>query len=335
MKSEEVAIKFLFAIELNPKIVQQFYDEVRVLYSVQHPNIVKCYGLSVMPPAVCVILEYCSYGSLFQYLHDVMEEVETPLVNNLFHMMSKPTSDRDSGLSLENISNISTGIQKGSNPDFAFQNSSLALDRNRSHTSASQNILQTEESDHVNVNSKGYRIRSTPHIRLDVPNSSVSSPLQTVLNNNNTSQKSVDTPDRSSLSQNTHRTINATLSDMFVHHPANAAQYITRSSITSGKDDFTNNEGNISVSRDSLAATRNSFLASAVTSLLPNPFKTHHNTTSLNQKLKARSFTMLEKFQMVKDCASGVAFLHNMGYMHCDMKSLNYLVNHVRKRDNR
>jgi serine/threonine protein kinase len=70
---KDVAIKVLFAIELTPKVVTDFYNEVQVMYDLQHDNIVKCLGISVMPPTICVILEYCHYGSLYDYIYNGSE----------------------------------------------------------------------------------------------------------------------------------------------------------------------------------------------------------------------------------------------------------------------
>lgn len=34
---------------------------------------------------------------------------------------------------------------------------------------------------------------------------------------------------------------------------------------------------------------------------------------------------LMMRIQMARDCAAGLAFLHSKGFMHCDIKSLNYL----------
>lgn len=36
------------------------------------------------------------------------------------------------------------------------------------------------------------------------------------------------------------------------------------------------------------------------------------------------------RLRMMRDCTRGVAFLHSKGLMHCDIKSLNFLVNKVK-----
>lgn len=64
-----MAIKFLFCIELTPGRIVEFCKEAAMLNSLQHPNIVKCYGVAIMPPAISLVSEYCTYGSLFDFLH--------------------------------------------------------------------------------------------------------------------------------------------------------------------------------------------------------------------------------------------------------------------------
>jgi hypothetical protein len=50
-----VAIKILFCIELTPDKVVSFCNEVTLLNSLQHPNVVKCYGVAIMPPAISLV----------------------------------------------------------------------------------------------------------------------------------------------------------------------------------------------------------------------------------------------------------------------------------------
>eukprot|EP01035_Chromulina_nebulosa_P017916 gene17916-23536_t len=68
-REEKVALKVMFAMELTPQDITEFFTEAKILYSNNHPNIVKCIGVCVMPPAVAIVLEYCRYGSLFDFLH--------------------------------------------------------------------------------------------------------------------------------------------------------------------------------------------------------------------------------------------------------------------------
>jgi hypothetical protein len=64
-----VAIKFLFCIELTPGRIVEFCKEAALLHSLQHANIINCFGVAIMPPAISLVSEYCTYGSLFDFLH--------------------------------------------------------------------------------------------------------------------------------------------------------------------------------------------------------------------------------------------------------------------------
>lgn len=52
----KVAIKFLFCLELTPERVVEFCEEATLLNSLKHPNVVTCHGVSVMPPAISLVL---------------------------------------------------------------------------------------------------------------------------------------------------------------------------------------------------------------------------------------------------------------------------------------
>ena len=68
-KEQRVALKLLFAIELNRESIVQFYKEAQILKDLEHPNIVSCVGVTIMPPAVGLIMEFCPHGSLFDFLY--------------------------------------------------------------------------------------------------------------------------------------------------------------------------------------------------------------------------------------------------------------------------
>jgi serine/threonine protein kinase len=58
----------LFTIEIDSEIIRDFCDEARTLYSLRHPNILRCLGVCIMPPAICLVTEFCEHGSLFDFL---------------------------------------------------------------------------------------------------------------------------------------------------------------------------------------------------------------------------------------------------------------------------
>lgn len=74
-KSNSVAVKILFCIELTPERVVDFCNEATLLNSLQHANVVKCYGVAVMPPAICLVTEFCHMGSLYDFLHGIENSV--------------------------------------------------------------------------------------------------------------------------------------------------------------------------------------------------------------------------------------------------------------------
>lgn len=68
-KRQRVALKLLFGMELNRESIVQFYKEAQILKDLEHPNIVSCVGVTIMPPAVGLIMEFCPFGSLFDFLY--------------------------------------------------------------------------------------------------------------------------------------------------------------------------------------------------------------------------------------------------------------------------
>ncbi len=66
---KRVAIKMLFVMELNKETVDKFYLEAKVLIELQHDCVVECYGITLLPPAFGVVMEYCQKGSLYTYLY--------------------------------------------------------------------------------------------------------------------------------------------------------------------------------------------------------------------------------------------------------------------------
>lgn len=63
-RGREVAIKLIYTVDLTADVIQRVAAEASILSSIQHVNIVQIYGVSVLPPSVCLILELCQFGSL-------------------------------------------------------------------------------------------------------------------------------------------------------------------------------------------------------------------------------------------------------------------------------
>jgi hypothetical protein len=69
LRNEAVALKVMFAMELTAKDISEFFHEAKILQDLVHENIVGCKGVCVMPPAVAIVLERCAFGSLFDFLY--------------------------------------------------------------------------------------------------------------------------------------------------------------------------------------------------------------------------------------------------------------------------
>ena len=54
-EEKEVAVKILFCMELSADRIVDFCAEASLLTSLQHPNIVTCYGVAIMPPAMSLV----------------------------------------------------------------------------------------------------------------------------------------------------------------------------------------------------------------------------------------------------------------------------------------
>ena len=135
--NESVAVKFLFCLELTTERVADFCAEATLLNSLQHDNVVKCFGVSVMPPAMCLVTEFCLYGSLFDFLHNtdmvITEFTEGHSLDSLY--MSGQNRDRlgtgSTGSAMQWMSHGGTGSESASAGDrssFSSNNSDANSD---------------------------------------------------------------------------------------------------------------------------------------------------------------------------------------------------------------
>ncbi|XP_076940980.1 serine/threonine-protein kinase STY46-like [Bidens hawaiensis] len=66
---QDVAIKILRSEHLNQTLEDEFSHEVAMLREVKHNNIVRFIGACTKQPTLCIITEYMTGGSLYEYLH--------------------------------------------------------------------------------------------------------------------------------------------------------------------------------------------------------------------------------------------------------------------------
>ncbi|KAJ6352032.1 hypothetical protein OIU76_001279 [Salix suchowensis] len=67
--SQDVAIKVLRGEHPNNKIHSEFAQEVIIMRKVRHKNVVKFIGACTRPPSLCIITEFMSGGSMYDFLH--------------------------------------------------------------------------------------------------------------------------------------------------------------------------------------------------------------------------------------------------------------------------
>ena len=74
-KGRHVALKTLFDPRVDEKLKKEFMDELHVMSSLNHPNVVELFAANVKPPKMLFIMELCD-RSLYQLLHLTAEKLE-------------------------------------------------------------------------------------------------------------------------------------------------------------------------------------------------------------------------------------------------------------------
>ncbi|MED6179820.1 Serine/threonine-protein kinase sty46 [Stylosanthes scabra] len=67
--SQEVAIKILKPEHVNSDLQREFVQEVYIMRKVRHKNVVQFIGACTKPPHLCIVTEFMSGGSVYDYLH--------------------------------------------------------------------------------------------------------------------------------------------------------------------------------------------------------------------------------------------------------------------------
>eukprot|EP01024_Parvocaulis_polyphysoides_P016207 TRINITY_DN1718_c0_g3_i1.p1 TRINITY_DN1718_c0_g3~~TRINITY_DN1718_c0_g3_i1.p1 ORF type:complete len:319 (+),score=26.40 TRINITY_DN1718_c0_g3_i1:67-957(+) len=85
----EVAVKIVHSHVVEQLIDDQQHGgnflnsivcELSLLGRIDHPHVVKCYGGSLKPPNVCLVLEYLSNGSLDRFIHNYHGQIPPSLI---------------------------------------------------------------------------------------------------------------------------------------------------------------------------------------------------------------------------------------------------------------
>ncbi|KAL0550613.1 hypothetical protein IC582_015135 [Cucumis melo] len=67
--SQEVAIKVLRPERINEEMLKEFSQEVYIMRKVRHKNVVQFIGACTKPPNLCIVTEFMSRGSVYDFLH--------------------------------------------------------------------------------------------------------------------------------------------------------------------------------------------------------------------------------------------------------------------------
>ena len=67
-KEKDCAVKLVFTMDLTEEDICRVAAEATILSSITSVNVVKIFGVTVLPPSVCIVLELCAYGSLSDVL---------------------------------------------------------------------------------------------------------------------------------------------------------------------------------------------------------------------------------------------------------------------------
>ncbi len=59
----------IYTFDLTADVIRRIAAEASILSSIKHPNVVHIYGVTVLPPSVCLLLELCHFGSLSDIIH--------------------------------------------------------------------------------------------------------------------------------------------------------------------------------------------------------------------------------------------------------------------------
>ncbi|XP_051934056.1 MAP/microtubule affinity-regulating kinase 4 isoform X3 [Hippocampus zosterae] len=129
LTGREVAIKIIDKTQLNPSSLQKLFREVRIMKTLNHPNIVQLFEVIETEKTLYLIMEYASGGEVFDYLvaHGRMKEKEArgkfrQIVSAVHYCHQKNIVHRDlkaENLLLDANSNIKIA-------DFGFSNEFMA-----------------------------------------------------------------------------------------------------------------------------------------------------------------------------------------------------------------
>lgn len=404
----------LFVIDLTPESIASFYEEAQILNDLRDESVVECKGITIVPPALGLVMEYCLHGSLFHFLHHGLMSAGLSHLNKVpkqgnnnnnssankfwtatiarmstnnasaysFHTGQSTTSSRQfsDGYSTPRSSAASVGSTSSSGfPNYihdpvsgSVRNSQNSIKVSVPSKRDSHSILSAPLVEDANFHSNS----STNHNRAASHDLSVASEVDAYHNPVNplhsfgtTTSGSLPVPrvesdseSGDSSTQFVESSVDIQLTPLThdqtatVTSPVYAANSTTSGgntppigglrsrSRTSSGDPDTNPTGTEGSRKATAVASKPSRLhvpdvISSISNWISDKF---YEIREPSERLSVESretlyfrpakgeLADLLPYEMMLDAARGVAFLHSKGYVHCDIKSLNFLVNEVR-----
>ncbi|KAL4572829.1 hypothetical protein LXL04_019615 [Taraxacum kok-saghyz] len=79
-RSQEVAVKMLKAERIDTDMQQEFAQEVYIMRKIRHKNVVQFIGACTKPSSLCIVTEFMSGGSVYDYLHKQKGTFKLPIL---------------------------------------------------------------------------------------------------------------------------------------------------------------------------------------------------------------------------------------------------------------
>ncbi|KAL9659899.1 hypothetical protein QQ045_024709 [Rhodiola kirilowii] len=76
--SQEVAVKILKPERVNADMLREFSQEVFIMRKIRHKNVVQFIGACTQSPNLCIVTEFMSRGSLYDFLHKQKGKFDLP-----------------------------------------------------------------------------------------------------------------------------------------------------------------------------------------------------------------------------------------------------------------
>jgi hypothetical protein len=305
-RNERVALKMLFVIELTPSSVSDFCKEADVLHDLKHPNVIRCMGVSIMPPAVCIVLEYCALGSLYDFLYKPRSGKTKILAGNMRRTIAKSGyyASKNTKSSAYNTKDSSNPILDSS--DVEMRNSHYS---GRGSANSNQYMEGAEDAAPKSLKEESLAAIAVQWDRIRALC------LENATNFPFSALSEGAKPMRGEIPART-----STVADDSPRRPSTAEATSTFLKRLSGRDTMVKEIPAMSPGLKDVplrSDTGEELHRTDIPLMLLEGLPYVHN-------LSCRGL-----LEIMRDITRGLAYLHSRGLMHCDIKSLNFLVTSV------